>query len=269
MRVALVTWSGLPNLASDDQLLRDALLREGHDVAAAVWDDPSVDWDAYDSIVLRSTWDYHKRIQQFRAWLTSLGDAPLWNPRTVVERNLHKGYLLSLPNTVPTRLVQPGEHVDVTSRVVVKPAISASAYLTTVVQAPFVASFEALVQPFIEEVTTNGEWSLLFAAGTFSHAVLKLPRRGDFRVQQELGGTAQAAEPPPALIADAYTILRTIEEPWLYARVDGVERDGRLLLMELEMTEPSLFLGSDPEAPQRFARATARLTKCPSLRTSQ
>ncbi|HYH08222.1 MAG TPA: hypothetical protein VEK11_14295 [Thermoanaerobaculia bacterium] len=257
MRIALVTWSGLPGLSSDDQLLRDALLHDGHEVAAAVWDDPRVAWESYDAIVIRSTWDYHKRIDEFRKWLASLGDAPLWNPRTLLERNLHKSYLLGMPNAVPTRIVQPGEHVDVTSRVVVKPAVSASAYLTTIAERPFVASFEALVQPFVDEVTTKGEWSLLFAAGEFSHAVLKQAKRGDFRVQQELGGSAVATDPPPALIDDAHAILATIEEPWLYARVDGVERDGRLLLMELEMTEPSLFLELDAEAPRRFARAIA------------
>ena len=260
MRVALVTWSGLPGLAADDQLLRDALLHDGHEVTAAVWDDSRVAWRAYDAIVIRSTWDYHKRIGDFRAWLASLGDAPLWNPRTVVERNLHKRYLLTLPNVVPTRIVQAGEHVDVTSRVVVKPAVSASAYLTAIAEHPFVAEFEALVQPFVEEIATKGEWSLLFAAGEFSHAVLKHPKSGDFRVQQEFGGSAVATNAPQALIDDAHAVLATIEEPWLYARVDGVERDGRLLLMELEMTEPSLFLALDAEAPGRFARAVARIT---------
>jgi hypothetical protein len=257
MRVALVTWSGLPGLAADDRLLRDALLADSHEVAATVWDDPDVAWHAYDAIVIRSTWDYHKRVDEFRAWLASLGDAPLWNPRAVVERNLHKSYLLAMPNVVPTRIVQPGEHVEVTERVVVKPAVSASAFLTTVEERSFVASFEALVQPFVEEITTKGEWSLLFAAGQFSHAVLKQPQRGDFRVQHEFGGSAIATQPPRALIDDAHAILATIEEPWLYARVDGVERDGRLLLMELEMTEPSLFLALDAEAPRRFARAIA------------
>lgn len=258
MRIALVTWSGLPELAPDDQLLRDALLHEGHDVTAAVWDDPRVAWESFDSIVLRSTWDYHTRFDDFRAWLASLGEAPLWNPRSVVERNLHKSYLLSMPNVVPTRLVHAGEQVEVTSPVVVKPAVSASAYRTAVAETSFVAEFEALVQPFVEEVTAKGEWSLLFAAGEFSHAVLKQPRPGDFRVQHEFGGRADAATPPRALIDDAYAVLATIAEPWLYARVDGVERDGHLLLMELEMTEPSLFLARAPQAPRRFARAVVR-----------
>lgn len=259
MRIALVTWSGLPRLAADDRLVRDALLRDGHDVAAAVWDDVRVDWPSFDAIVLRSTWDYHKRVDAFRAWLTGLGEAPLWNPRAVVERNLHKSYLLELPNSVPTRIVQAGEPIDVRERVVVKPTVSATAFRTEIVDRPFVAAFEALVQPFVEEITAKGEWSLIFFAGELSHAVLKRPRAGDFRVQNEYGGSAEAARAPRALVDDARDVLATIREPWLYARVDGVERDGRLLLMELELTEPSLFLDRDPDAPRRFANAIARM----------
>src|SRR5689334_6932093 len=116
MRIAFVTSSGLPDLAADDQLVRDALQRDGHEVIAAVWDDANVDWRSFDSIVLRSTWDYHKRVDEFRAWLASLNGAPLWNPREVIERNIHKRYLLDIPNAVPTQLVQPGEHVDVHER---------------------------------------------------------------------------------------------------------------------------------------------------------
>jgi hypothetical protein len=260
MRIALVTWSGLPQLADDDRLLRDELLRDGHEVVAAIWDDPSVDWQSLDAIVLRSTWDYHKRIDDFRAWLASLGSAPLWNPRGVVERILHKSYLLEMPNSVPSRIVAAGMHVDVRERSVVKPAVSATAYRTTIVDTPFVAEFEALVQPFVEEITTKGEWSLIFFAGEFSHAVVKQPRGGDFRVQNDFGGTAVAMAAPRGLVDDAYAVLATIGEPWLYARVDGVERDGRLLLMELELTEPSLFLDRDVHAPRRFADAIANVT---------
>ncbi|HEX7833474.1 MAG TPA: hypothetical protein VF787_27735 [Thermoanaerobaculia bacterium] len=259
MRIALVTWSGLPDLAADDQLLRDELTRDGHDVVATVWDDARVAWSSFDAIVIRSTWDYHKRIADFRAWLASLNGAPLWNPRRVVDRNLHKAYLLDMPNTVPTQIVQPGDHVEVAERVVVKPTVSATAYRTEVVDEPFVAGFEALVQPFVEEITTKGEWSLIFFGKEFSHAVLKRPRAGDFRVQNDFGGSSVAMTPPPALIDDAHALLASIDAPLLYARVDGVERDGRLLLMELELTEPSLFLDRDPGAPRRFANAIAAL----------
>lgn len=244
MLSALVTWSGLPELAEDDRLLLAHL-----DARAVVWDDPAVDWRAFDAVVIRSTWDYHKRIGEFRAWIDRLdaSGARLWNPPALLRWNTHKRYLIDLAargvNVVPTLL---------TSRVVVKPAVSATAYRTHVLD-PF--EQEMLVQPFIDEVITGGEWSLIFFAGAFSHAVIKRARAGDFRVQSEFGGTSEVATPDASLIEDARNILRTIEEPWLYARVDAVVRDGRLLLMELEMTEPSLFL--DEHSAKRFADAIA------------
>jgi glutathione synthase/RimK-type ligase-like ATP-grasp enzyme len=110
-----------------------------------------------------------------------------------------------------------------------------------------------LVQPFIAEVATEGEWSLLFFGGRFSHAVLKRPKPGDFRMQGDHGGSAEAASPPPRLVAAAKRALSRILSPWLYARVDGVESGGQFLLMELEMIEPYLFLGHAPHAAETFA----------------
>lgn len=264
MRIALVTWAGLPELARDDRLLRDELVRAGDDVSAAVWDDPTVRWETFDAIVLRSTWDYHHRVGEFRAWLARLGDAPLWNPRAVVEGNLHKRYLLDLPDSVPSVLLQPGDSIAAVlaergwRRAVVKPAVSATAFRTSVIgegaAAPGIATEEVLVQPFVDEVVQDGEWSLIFL-GEFSHAVLKRPAAGDFRVQSDFGGSAVVAGPEPHIIEQARAIVARIRSPWLYARVDGVVRDGRLLLMELELTEPSLFLDRHPLAPQRFAAA--------------
>jgi hypothetical protein len=116
-----------------------------------------------------------------------------------------------------------------------------------------------MVQRFINEVLTIGEWSLLFFNNEFSHAVIKLPKVGDFRVQEDFGGSSEAAIPPPQLVEDARHILSLIDEPLLFARVDGVEIDGRLCLMELELIEPFLFLGYDPAAPRRLAEAIVSL----------
>jgi hypothetical protein len=105
-------------------------------------------------------------------------------------------------------------------------------------------------------VAEEGEWSLVFLGGEYSHAVLKRPAAGDFRVQEEFGGTSTMAEAPRSLRESAAQVLTAVEHPWLYARVDGVRGDdGRLLLMELEMLEPLLFLAHHREAPARFAEA--------------
>lgn len=247
MLIALVTWRGLPELAADDRLLRDALVRRGHGVRAVVWDDPSVEWRAFDAIVVRSTWDYHKRADEFRAWLDRMDGLPLWNPPAVLRWNTHKSYLLDLQargiEIVPTLFVPRG------SSYIVKPAVSATAFRTERHE----TDVDLLVQPFVPEIVEQGELSFVFFVGRFSHAVRKRAAGGEFRVQSEFGGSAERFEPSQPLIEQAAQIASALGDAWLYARIDCVERDGRLILMELEATEPSLFL--DAASAERFADA--------------
>ena len=276
MRIALVTWRGLPALASDDQVLQTALRSRGAVAEAVVWDDGAVDFAAYDAVVLRSTWDYHLRPNEFRRWLDSLeaGGAVVWNPVRLLRWNMHKSYLLELAArgvpVVPTVLLRCGEQraarevmaANGWSRAVVKPAVSATAYETIVTDGTGeqrATDRDLLVQPFVEEIVQAGEWSLVFFDGRYSHATLKQAARGDFRVQSDFGGTVQRVDPEPELIDQAAAILATLSEPWLYARVDGVVVDGRFLLMELEMTEPSLFL--DQRSATVFAEAVISSTR--------
>jgi glutathione synthase/RimK-type ligase-like ATP-grasp enzyme len=122
-----------------------------------------------------------------------------------------------------------------------------------------------MVQQFIPGIRTRGEWSLSFFAGRFSHAVIKTPKAGDFRVQAEHGGSERRVPPPDFVLAAAKRALAALAEVPLYARVDGVENDGQFLLMELELIEPTLYLTHDPEAPARFADAIAgAMRKLPS-----
>src|SRR5262249_51692359 len=149
-------------------------------------------------------------------------------------------------------------------KAVVKPRISATSFRTWVTspehagnqQSAFdelLAASGAVVQRFVDEVQTRGEWSLMFFGGKYSHAVLKQPKAGDFRVQEEYGGSAELASPRMSLIEQAGRITDLFDDKLLYARVDGVEIDGRFCLMELELIEPLLFLSCDSLAPQRFA----------------
>jgi hypothetical protein len=115
----------------------------------------------------------------------------------------------------------------------------------------------ALVQKFMPEIVTVGEWSLVFFSGRYSHAVIKTPKSGDFRVQHDFGGEERAAEPPTRVLEDAVRVIEEIGSTPLYSRVDGVESGGRLHLMELELIEPALFLKSSPLAAGRFADAIA------------
>jgi glutathione synthase/RimK-type ligase-like ATP-grasp enzyme len=281
VRIAIVTWSGLPELTSDDRHLVEPLESLGAAVSAVSWDDPSADWASFDAIVIRSTWDYHTRYAEFVRWLDHLEAvrAKVWNPVPILRWNTHKGYLLDLHRrgvpVVPTELLAPGQSVREAmasrgwSRAVIKPAVSASGYQTRVVDHNDAedSDLELLVQPFVDEVVARGEWSFIFINGDFSHAAIKRAAPGDFRVQHDFGGTAVAVKPSPSLLDQARGIVATIEEPWLYARVDAVEREGRLVLMELELTEPALFFDLSPGAAERMAKAIATLSETTPARS--
>jgi len=119
-------------------------------------------------------------------------------------------------------------------------------------------NFSLMVQPFIRQIVSQGEWSLVFLDGGYSHAVLKKPADGDYRVQQQHGGSLTPATPPPELIAQAAKALAAVPSPWLYARVDGCVLDAEFTLMELELIEPELFFRSQKGAAERLAKAIAK-----------
>jgi glutathione synthase/RimK-type ligase-like ATP-grasp enzyme len=282
-RIAFVTCAHLPEIHGDDQLVVNALRRRGFEVTAAAWNDPRVDWRLFASVVIRAAWDYHLDDAGYAAWLRQceMQQVRLWNPAAAVLANLDKRYLHDLAaagvDIVPIDYVERGASQSLRrllqrrqwTRAVVKPAISASAFGTwrtslataDADQAKFdqdVARRSLLVQPFADEIVEWGEWSVVFFDGEYSHAVLKQPASGDFRVQEELGGRAEPRDPPPAIVEQARQLLSRATGPLLYARVDGIERDGRFLLMELEINEPFLYLGSSSTAAERFADAIGR-----------
>ena len=267
-RIALATSAALPDLFTDDDPLRAALLARGAVPVPAVWDDPAQDWAAYDLVVVRSTWDYHERRDEFVAWARSV--PRLANPAAVVEWNTDKTYLRSLAESgvpvVPTAWVSDGTALrDVLDAygwtdVVVKPSVSAGARDTLRCGLPDLADGEALlpkivaggtamVHPYLTGVEGYGERSLLFVEGAFGHAVRRNPAlsmEGDARYD------ARLVTPTEAELALAASVLAAVDEPLLYARVDVVPGEsGAPVLLELEVTEPQLFL--------RFADRTAAL----------
>jgi glutathione synthase/RimK-type ligase-like ATP-grasp enzyme len=279
-RIALATSAKLPTLNDDDRLLIPALAELGLAAVPAVWDAPDVCWDEFQGVLVRSCWDYHQRLEEFLAWVARLERAgvPLWNPPALLRWNSHKGYLRDLAARgapiVPTRWLERGARVNLAELLrnaawrdaVVKPAVSASAqgtwrtsFETASADQPQLdeqlRSGDVMVQPYMIEVhhPKGGEWSILFFGGRASHAVLKRPAAGDYRVQWEFGGTAATMAPSDTLLADADAVMAAVPGDPVYARVDGVERDGRLVLMELELIEPHLFLGWDNGAAGRLA----------------
>lgn len=277
-RIAFATCRDLPDLTRDDQLVVAALRDLGIVGVAAVWNDPDVAWSAFDAVVVRSVWDYHREPEAFRAWLDRLDRAavPISNPPALLRWNMHKRYLLDLQRRgvaiVPTTVVERGASVQlvdlITERgwrdVIVKPAVSASAWQTWRAadpesdQARFAALLQhtdVLIQPFIAPIQQAGEWSFVFLGGSYSHAVLKRPQTNDWRVQSEFGGALANDQPPQNAIRQATAIIDRIDGPWLYARVDGIVIDGTLRLMELELIEPALFLQRHAPSIAQFAHA--------------
>ena len=282
-RIAFVTYRPLPRVTEDDGLALEPLCERGVAVDSLFWDDADVNLTDYDALVLRSCWDYHRRPDEFLQFLDRVeaSGVRLVNPTSVVRWNLDKRYLRDLESSgltiAPTRWLDKSAKTTLSAelgrsewdRAVVKPVISASGYQTWLSSAEnaeadetrfqdLLAGGGVMIQKFMEEVRAEGEWSLLFFDGHYSHAALKVPGTNDFRVQLEHGGQVLVKQPSPALVRQAESVLARVEGRCAYARVDCVESDGRLILMELELIEPFLFLHAHPSAPERFATAIAK-----------
>jgi glutathione synthase/RimK-type ligase-like ATP-grasp enzyme len=273
-QIALVTYAGYPDLTDDDRMLVPALRRLKVDAVPVMWDAP-VTWTQFDQVIIRSCWDYHLRAADFLRWVERLENSrvSLHNSPRLVRWNADKRYLRDLQEAgvriPPTMWLESGEEVD-THRIlksngwesaVVKPTIGASAHGLRRISAGEPASRlagPAMVQQYVPEVADSGEWSLVFFQGEFSHAALKLPASGDFRVQAEYGGTATRAEPGRKVMEAARSIMEALPEQPLYARIDGIEDDQGFALMEAELIEPALFLELGG-AVTRFAEIVAAM----------
>ncbi|SDZ10696.1 hypothetical protein SAMN05444365_105350 [Micromonospora pattaloongensis] len=287
-RVALVTCADLPELEPDDQLVLAPLAARGVVAEPVVWDAPDVDWGDYDLAVLRSPWDYVPRRDEFVAWARRV--PALANPALTVRWNTDKRYLRELAAagvpTVPTDWLGAADEwtPPETGEYVVKPAVSAGSQDTgrydladadqRALAVAHVARLQAadrlvMVQPYLDAVDTYGETALLFLAGPdgleFSHAIRKGamltgPDAATNSLYQPEKITPRT--PSDAEHAAARQVLAALPEdmePLLYARVDLIPgADGTPILVELELTEPSLFLGHADGAADRLADAIVR-----------
>lgn len=276
-RVALVTYTKQPALNDSDALVVPQLAARGIDAVAVPWDKKAADWKHFDAVILRSPWDYHTRVDEFRAWLNHLDSlsVPVYNDTATVFGNMDKSYLLTLASqgvpVVPTMRVDAGEPVtlpDDWDHIIIKPVFGASAYgiqhfdrentrAWTKHLNALLKHGAALIQPFLSTIE-DGEYSLLYFDGVYSHTVKKTPKRGEFRTQPEFGGLEESVPASATMRQTADMIMRALATPPLYTRIDGVVVDGTFLLMELELIEPYLFLEFDTHAPQKFADAIAK-----------
>jgi glutathione synthase/RimK-type ligase-like ATP-grasp enzyme len=272
-RLAVATADAFPDLYDDDRALVDPLADRGVTPMPCVWDDPAVDWSAYDAVLVRTIWDYTDKYPAYLAWLDRLDalGVPAINDTSILRRNSDKGYLAELgaagAPVVPTVLspygALAGAIASVGGEVVVKPTVSGGARNT--VRGPagslpldeLAADRTYMVQPYLAEIETAGEWSLFFYGGRFSHAVRKVPAAGDYRVQLQYGGAWRREDPSAEVVEAGGSVLdaavgigfRDIS----YARVDGVETADGFRLMELEVIEPFLGFYLAPESAGRFA----------------
>lgn len=284
MFVALATAASLPELDEDGPALRSALTRAGVAARPVVWDDPAAQWSDYDLVVVRSTWDYVARRHAYLAWSAAL--PAVANPAAVLAWNTDKRYLRELADAglpvVPTTWLEPGGELllPTEGEYVVKPAVSAGSADTArwsagseTEQARAHASAllatgrTVMVQPYLSAVDTAGETALIYLGGAFSHAVRKgqmlFPGQGlqDAVLDNDDREQIEARSPSVAELALGERVLAAVPfdpSSLLYARVDMVPGpDGAPVLLELELTEPSLFLGYAEGAADHFAAVIA------------
>jgi glutathione synthase/RimK-type ligase-like ATP-grasp enzyme len=269
--LALVTCEGARHLDADLPLLEGVL----PEARVVVWDDRSVDWKSFDAVFIRSAWDYHERRDEFVAWARRVGSMTrLWNPLPLIEWNTDKRYLLDLARDgvaiVPTVFVEPGRTVDgptdLSGDLVIKPSVGAGANgairstadpdrARSHIVGLHEAGLTAMVQPYSAEIDTLGETGLVYLGGEFSHAFTKsailatpIVLEGGLYAEEHIERrTATATE-----IALGERVIAGLP-PTAYARFDLLPSADGPLVLEVEVTEPSLYLNVDERAPERAA----------------
>jgi hypothetical protein len=295
-QICLITCSRLPDLDDDDRLLIEPLAQLGYEVVPAVWDDPTVDWDRCDLNIIRSTWDYTEKRDEFVRWARSV--PRLLNPANVIEWNTDKRYLdelaaAGLPVVQTTFVTALGDlNLPAEDEFVLKPAIGAGSlgadrYDSSAPAARERATQHAarlidaghtvMIQPFVHSIVEAGETSVMLFNGEFSHAIRKELMLGAHTLAEVEGLYKEeqidqrgASDAELALAQRTLAVLPFGSADLLYARVDMVPgENGQPMLMEVELTEPSMFMVKAPGSQERFASAIAERAKKEAGRAPQ
>lgn len=281
MKIGFVTSEEDPNLVKDDRLAIPFLKKHGYSVSPLVWDHIS-DVSQFDALIFRSCWNYHRKFTAFQIWLQELRQLkiPIFNSLNTIAWNLNKKHIIEFENTfaVPkTKLVErhasfsPQNLEEIfdlwkVDQLVIKPAVSLNGHDTYLLNKSESVKIEKLIldltqdrdlliQEFIPEIRTKGEVSLVFFNKKFNHAVRKVPAKNEFRVHSEYGGTRTSTITSPEATAYATALLKQIPDNLLFARVDIVEAKKGPILIELELTDPTLYLATSDGAAKQFASA--------------
>lgn len=289
MRIAIATYAGRPEQFADDDVLTGVLRDRGLDVDQPAWDDPGMDWGAYDLVVARSPWDYTSRLDEFLEWTDRIGDR-LENPPAVIRWNSDKHYLADLfamgVDVVETTYVEPGEPAPaVEAEIVVKPAVSAGARdsgrfgpasadaARALIDRITSAGGTAMIQPFVASVEERGETAVVLIAGEVSHvlrkaSILRPDEVAPVRTDDPLG-VAEVMYDPELVVPGAATseelrqasrVRDAVRDRFgtipLVMRVDMLgSADGGPVLLELEAIEPNLYFDQVPAGAERLAEA--------------
>lgn len=273
----------LKNLLLEDNLLIEALKANGLRVNRLAWSDKEFDWGSTKAILFKTIWDYHERFDEFKTWLDRVNEkTQLINPYELIHWNMDKHYLADLEeggvNVVKSYFVDKGDSMRLADhlanlpweKVVVKPVVSGTARATFVVNKNEAESHEStfkscvqkedmMIQPYLESITTEGEVSHITFGGKYSHSILKQATNGDFRIQQNFGGTINIYDADSEELEFVKNTLAYFDKPPTYARVDLVrDNDGELAVGELEMIEPELWFRLFPNAAPAFAEVLAK-----------
>jgi glutathione synthase/RimK-type ligase-like ATP-grasp enzyme len=280
---SFITWDipNLDELFEEDNLLIRGFEAQGFQASPAVWSDPNIDWNQFDVALIRSTWDYLDASELFLNVLSKIESSScrLFNPLSAVRWNMDKHYLLDLEKRgapiIPTYLAS---HVKLGTlhklfvenqwqTVILKPTVGLGGSNTYRVPLDKLENTltklrvnqplsEYLIQPFIENIITEGEWSFIYFNRQLSHVLLKKPAPNDYRVQGIYGGTIQSSEPQPHDLLQAEAVLDRLPLDILYARLDFVRVGGQMSVMEVELIEPIFSFNLVPESIVRLVNAT-------------
>jgi glutathione synthase/RimK-type ligase-like ATP-grasp enzyme len=270
----------IQNILKEEELVRRALEERGLVVDRINWDHPGYDWNNTRYILFRSTWDYFERFPEFRTWLEKVRHATaMINPYSLISWNLDKHYLGDLQEhgipVPPTRFIERGDDRPLMhfigetgwQEVILKPVVSGAARHTyrfpkeevsdiQSVYAELIRHEAMMVQEFQHQVLTRGEVAFMLFGGKFTHAILKRAKQGDFRVQDDFGGTVARYEPSGDEIAFAENVVAMCDPMPLYARVDAIwDQNDQLAVSELELIEPELWFRFHPVAAASLADA--------------
>lgn len=279
-KCAFLSTDNLEGFFVYDELVKPHLAKLGWQVDDVSWHNEDVDYNQYDVVIVRSTWDYQAYVDKFIQCLNKIeaSSASLENPFSLLTWNIRKDYLQELSQrSVPVLpslwfeslevdfLQSAFEQLD-TDEIVIKPMVSANADHTYRIKKETLSDSidellsvfskrSGLIQAFEQSIVKEGEYSLFYFSGSYSHAILKQPKKDDFRVQEEHGGKLSAVTPNKQMRALASQTLDNLPTPALYARIDIVNTQRGYELIEVELIEPSLYFSLDEGSAIRFATA--------------